>query len=115
VEESLRAHPDRYLARVYTAREVDDCSGASSTTVAERLAARFAAKEAAIKVLRPTRETSVPWTAIEVVRTASGTAELELSGRAAKLADDAGITSVSVSLTHERAYAAAVVIAEVNR
>ena len=115
VEESLRAHPDRYLARIYTPREVEDCRGSSAEVVAERLAARFAAKEAAIKVLRPTRETSVPWSAIEVVRTASGAPELAFSGRAAELANAAGIASVSVSLTHERTYAAAVVVAEVTQ
>jgi holo-[acyl-carrier protein] synthase len=114
VEESLRVHADRYLARIYTAREVDDCRGGSAEVLAERLAARFAAKEAAIKVLRPEAQEAVPWNAIEVVRSASGATELELSGRAAELADAAGVMSVSVSLTHEKGYAAAVVVAEIG-
>jgi phosphopantetheine--protein transferase-like protein len=68
-------------------------------------------------VLRPENgetDAGIPWNAIEVVRDASGAAELEFSGRAAELAHDAGLGSVSVSLTHEKAYAAAVVVAEVD-
>ncbi len=47
VEAAIAAHGDRYLERVYTPREVADCNGD-----AERLAARFAAKEATFKALR---------------------------------------------------------------
>jgi holo-[acyl-carrier protein] synthase len=118
VADSLRTHSNRYLARVYTPREVDDCRGKSTEVIAGRLAARFAAKEAAIKVLRPGNgetDEGIPWNAIEVVRDAAGAAELEFSGRAAELALEAGLGSVSVSLTHEKAYAAAVVVAEVDR
>ena len=54
VQDSLRAHPQAYLARVYTDREVTDCRTADGVDP-ERLAARFAAKEATLKVLRPAR------------------------------------------------------------
>lgn len=109
VSESLSTHPERYLDRVFTAREVADCSGKP-----ERLAARFAAKEAALKVLRPGRDDSVPWPAIEVRRDPDGWVALELSGPAAALADAAGVIGLSVSLTHEAGMASAVVIAEMG-
>jgi holo-[acyl-carrier protein] synthase len=112
IEASLRVHGDHYLRRVYSAREVDDCRNGSGGLAAERLAARFAAKEATIKVLRPAADVGVPWQAIEVVRDTGCGVELELSGQAAELARAAGLGSFSVSLTHEGGYAAAVVLAE---
>ncbi len=115
VEESLNVHADRYLERIYSRRELADCRAASGAIVAERLAARFAAKEAAIKVLRPGADTSVPWQSIEVVREGGDGVELVLSGRAADLARAAGLASFAVSLTHEGSYAAAVVLAEAKQ
>ena len=115
VQEAVRDHSDRYLTRIYSQRELGDCLGAPPEVAAERLAARFAAKEAALKVLRPlgkTGDEAIPWSSIEVVRSASGAPELAFSGRAAELARAAGMTNVTVSLTHEHAYAAAVVIAQ---
>jgi holo-[acyl-carrier protein] synthase len=108
VAESVRAHGDRYLERIYTERELDDCQGDH-----ERLAARFAAKEAAIKTLRPGDE-AVPWSEIEVVRDPSGWVELSLSGRAAALATEACVVGFAVSLSHEAGLASAVVIAELG-
>lgn len=106
VEAALAAHGDRYLQRVYTRREVADCGGS-----AERLAARFAAKEATMKVLRAGAG-GVPWPAVEVRRHPSGHTDLELSGAAAALASAAGLEELAVSLTHEAGLASAVVVAQ---
>ena len=54
VADSVARFGPRYLQRVYTDHELDSCAG-SPTFRAARLAARFAAKEATIKVLRPSR------------------------------------------------------------
>lgn len=108
VEASLRSHEARYLRRVYTGDEVDDCR-IGGRVDARRLAARFAAKEATLKVLEPADE-AVPWQTIEVRRRPTGVA-LELSGAAAALARDASLGELVVSLTHEGGCAAAVVIA----
>jgi holo-[acyl-carrier protein] synthase len=112
VLDSLRSHQERYLERVYTAREVTECRTADGMD-AERLAARFAAKEATLKVLRP-RDGGVPWSAIEVLRDPGGWVDLELSGAAAELAAAAGVAELAVSLSHEGGFASAVVIAELN-
>jgi len=113
VEQSLRAaHGERYLERVYTEREVEDCRTGAGVD-SERLAARFAAKEATLKVLPP-RDEGVALTAIEVCREPSGRVHIELSGRAAELATEAGIAELSVSLTHDAGFAAAVVVAELR-
>jgi holo-[acyl-carrier protein] synthase len=111
VRESIAAHSDRYLERIYTAGELRDC-GAPGEIDAARLASRFAAKEAAIKVLRPRRDEALPWSTIAVHRDEAGAVEVQLSGRAAELASAAGIAGLELSLTHERDFAAAVVIAE---
>jgi holo-[acyl-carrier protein] synthase len=80
----------------------------------ERLAARFAAKEATLKVLRP-HEQGIPWNSIEVRRDPGGWVELALSGPAASLATDAGVTDLSLSISHEGQFATAVVVASCSQ
>ena len=110
VVESLRGpHRDRYLGRIYTEREVEACRDAAGEIQPERLAARFAAKEAAIKAL-PGAGEGVGLTQIEVVGDDSGGVALALTGRAAELLDEAGASEIAVSLTHDGGYAAATVV-----
>jgi holo-[acyl-carrier protein] synthase len=110
VAEALREHGEHYLARVYTAREVADCRSGGGVDPA-RLAARFAAKEAARKVLG-VGDGGLGWPSVELVRAPDGNVTLELTGRAAELAAAAGLTSFAVSITHESGLAAAVVVAD---
>ena len=105
VAQAIAEHGDHYLRRVYTEAEVAQCAGDPL-----RLAARFAAKEAAMKVLRPATGDAVPWPSIETVRGDNGVPVLTLHGAAAELAAAAGIAELAVSLTHEGEYAAAVVV-----
>jgi holo-[acyl-carrier protein] synthase len=113
VRESIERHAERYLERVYTPTELSDC-GAPGEIDAERLASRFAVKEATMKTLRPAMDDAVPWDTIEVRRDDIGTINVALSGRAAELASDAGISGFDASLSHEADFAAAVVIAELE-
>jgi holo-[acyl-carrier protein] synthase len=109
VRESLDEHGEHYLERVYTAREREDCVR-DAVVDPERLAGRFAAKEATLKVLRP-GDVGVPWYSIEVVRDPGGWVDLELTGPAAEIAGDTGLTDLALSITHEGGFASAVVIA----
>ncbi len=111
VEDALATHAERYLARVFTAQEVEDSRAAGALAPA-RLAARFAAKEAAFKVLRP-GDVALPWTSVEVARAPGGAPALRLAGPAAALAREAGLGPMSLSMTHERGLAAAVVVADI--
>jgi holo-[acyl-carrier protein] synthase len=111
VEESIRVHAGRYLRRVYTSDELRECATAGGAPDARRLAACFAAKEAALKVLRSGDE-AVAWREIGVRHRDGGTAELELSGAAAALAHRRGAASIEVSLARQGEFAAAVVVAE---
>jgi holo-[acyl-carrier protein] synthase len=110
VAEALETHGDRYVQRVCTPREALACRTAAGPDPA-RLAEALAAKEATMKVLRPGPGTPLPWTDIEVLPAAAGGCSLELGGSAARLAETLGITGLTVSLTRESGYAAAVVLA----
>jgi phosphopantetheine--protein transferase-like protein len=111
---SIARDGDRYLDRVYTPGELADCSTGAAVNP-KQLAARFAAKEATIKVLRPDRDEAVPWRDIEVRRDPAGVVGLTLHKRAATLAERSGVVGLSVSLTFEREFASAFVIAEMRR
>lgn len=109
VRVAVGAHGDRYLTRVYTPAELADCGGDPA-----RLAGRFAAKEAAIKVLRPRSSEALPWSDIEVVRRPGGHVELHLAGLAAAHAEQQGLEDFAVSLSHEGESACAVVVAQIG-
>jgi holo-[acyl-carrier protein] synthase len=108
VRESVERFGDRYLNHVFTPHELS-CCGDEPVTRAAALAARFAAKEATIKVLRPS-DVRPPWTSIEVHRQSGGWCELRLSDAAARMAQEQRMTEFAVSLTHEAGLAAAVVV-----
>lgn len=104
IAEALR-HGDRYLRRIYTDEELDVC-GASPRL----LAACFAAKEATMKALSRTDQ-PIPWRSIELRMRHGAPPSLELTGDAASLARQRGVTGLSVSVTHSGHSAAAVVLA----
>ena len=123
VARSVETLGDRYVHRIFTPHEVACCQvpaavgpgpaptvGPAYTYLLDSLAARFAAKEAALKVLRPDGPRP-EWRAIEVHRDAGGWCELRLTGAAALLAERAGLGPLAVSMTHEGGVAAAVVVA----
>jgi holo-[acyl-carrier protein] synthase len=109
VAESLERFGDRFLRRVFTDGEIA-YAHTSPALAPERLAARFAAKEATIKALDLTDQ-GVTWRSIEVEREPRGKCRLVLHGPARRAADAAGFAELSVSLSHEGDYATAVVLA----
>lgn len=109
VARSIEVFGQRYLSRVFTPAEIESCRGERSPRAAS-LAARFAAKEATIKVLAPEDEATDLRT-IEVRRRPSGACEIHLSGSAARLAERAGLGPFAVSLSHEGNVAVAIVLA----
>jgi holo-[acyl-carrier protein] synthase len=117
VAESIRQFGDRYLERVFTPDERAYCASIDSHggDSAPHFAARFAAKEAVIKVLRPSAHDAVGWRSIEIVRSSDGACTVRLRGAAQALARRARLRAFSVSLSHERDYATAVAVAERGR
>ena len=114
IQKALERHGERFLKRIFTEAELAPLRSkriltAQPRVIAAELAARFAAKEACSKALG-TGIGPVSWKEMEVLNERSGKPVLRLSGRAAQIAGFLGYTTWSVSLTHSRDTAAAVVV-----
>lgn len=108
VEAALHAFGPRYLGRVFTDDEAAYALAAPACA-AERLAARFAAKEAVIKAL-DLAEAGVAWRDIGVARGPTGAPGLVLQGRAAEALARLGPCDTALSLSHDPLHACAVVV-----
>ena len=104
IQSVIARHGDRFLNRIFTARELADCAGR-----AESLAARFAAKEAAAKALG-SGFGIIAWDEVEVQRTENGAPSLVFYGKAESLAKEKGFENWSISLSHSRNHAIAMVV-----
>lgn len=110
VEASIRRFGDHFLHRLFTPGEIAYCT--ARKTSAQSFAARFAAKEAASKAIGTGLSRGVGWREFEVTRLPGRPPQLVLHGRAAEIAAALRIQRFSLSLTHTREMAFAVVIAE---
>jgi len=111
IERSVERYGEAFLRRIFTAGEIAYCMTKKKTS-GESLAARFAAKEAGAKALGTGISRGVSWQELEVRRNPGQRPELHLSGRAAQIAARLGIQRLSLTLSHSREFALAVVIAE---
>jgi holo-[acyl-carrier protein] synthase len=109
VNDSIARFGDRYTERLFTPDEIGYCRE-QPHLAGERFAARFAAKEATLKVLRPTEADGVAFTSIEVTRAPQGWCDIVLHGGAKRLAQRNGIRGLTVSMSHEHEYAIATVV-----
>jgi holo-[acyl-carrier protein] synthase len=107
---SIQRFGGRFLRRVFTAGEIRYCE--SKANRAERYAARFAAKEAAMKALGTGWSRGVRWRDIEVTREPGGRPTIVLHGKAAEFAEKLGAAHVALSLSHTAEQAIAQVILE---
>ena len=110
IASSLEHFGERFLHRIFTPGEIAYAMAAPALTV-ERLAGRFAAKEAAMKALGLAGR-GVGWRQIEVTTSDSGAPELQLHGEARALAVAAG--DLALSLSHEGDFATAIVITHIQ-
>lgn len=106
VADSLDQFGALYEERLFTAGELEYARRGEHVH-AERLAARFAAKEAVIKALQLS-DAGLVFRDIEVCKMDDGSCEVQLHGRAAELAQDLGHARILLSLSHDGDYAAAV-------
>lgn len=109
IQHAVTRWGDRFLARVYTPKEIAYCGGRVSS-----LAARWAAKEAVSKALgtgwAPQERHAagwIDWIEIEVVRQDSGEPSLQLHGKALARAQTLGIAGWRLSLSHTHEHAVA--------
>lgn len=104
-------HGGRFHQRVYAEDELAYCLAARDP--AERLAARWAAKEAAIKALGAAGRTArVDWRDLVVGHAPTGAPVLLLRGTAASAASETGVERAHLSLSHADGVALATVILE---
>ncbi len=110
IRQSIERFGDRFLQRIYTPGEILYCD--SKANRAERYAARFAAKEAAMKALGTGWNHGVRWRDCEVVRQPGGRPSIVFHGKAAEFAARLGVKNAALSLTHTAEQAMAQVILE---
>ena len=101
---------NRFVKRIFTDNEIRYCE--SKANKAERYAARFAAKEAALKAIGTGWRNGIAWRDVEVRREPGGRPNLAFHGRAAEIAARLGMKRASLSLSHTAQQAVAQVILE---
>ncbi|MHC4648547.1 MAG: holo-ACP synthase [Planctomycetota bacterium] len=109
IEQMLERHGRRFLDRVFTADE-QAYAQANRDTV-EKLAGRFAAKEAVMKLIGTGWRGKIAWTDIEIINNPAGQPEVTLTGEVERLAGGLGIGQISVSITHTANFAIASAVA----
>ena len=107
----LEKHEERFLARILTQDELATLPSEAARRLAY-VAGRWAAKEAAVKALGSGFSAGIGFHDVEIVTLGGGRPELRLHGRADELARNLGVTSLHVSISHERDMAGAMVILE---
>jgi holo-[acyl-carrier protein] synthase len=105
IEEVVSRHGKHYLERIYTPAELELCGKR-----AESLAGRFAAKEAVAKALG-CGIGEVDWKEIEILGDEQNAPVLHVNGKAAQKSDELGLTSWSVSISHDQSRVVAFVVA----
>ena len=115
IEKMVKRHGDNFVNRVFTAAE--QAYAEANKDRIEKLAGRFAVKEAILKLIGTGWRGKIAWTDIEVINNSVGQPEVTLRGDVEKLAGKLGIEHISVSITHTAnfAIASAVALAQVSR
>lgn len=108
VAKAYRRRPKQFLRRLLTEREQEQL--AAYKRPEQHLAARFAAKEAILKLLG-WGIGRLSWTEIEILSLPTGEPQVHLHGKAAARADELALSSISLSLSHSRHYAVAQAVA----
>ncbi len=98
------------IARFLTGPEADYCARFQARD--ERIAGRFAAKEAILKALGTGWSQGLGWGQIEILPNASGAPVVTLTGAALDKLNSLGATRCLVSISHQGEYAVAFAIIE---
>ena len=110
IADAIKRYGQRFLNRVFTEGEMNYCE--SKANRSERYAARFAAKEAAMKALGTGWNHGVRWRDVEVCRAPGGRPTIVFHGEAAQVAARLKAAHVALSLSHTTEQAIAQVILE---
>ena len=108
--EALAARGSEYLQKIFTPAEMDYCENHGRK--AEHYAARFAAKEAFLKALGTGLRDGLSFCEIEILNDDQGKPFIQLYGKAKDRARSQNISHISISLSHIKEIALAIVILE---
>jgi holo-[acyl-carrier protein] synthase len=109
IEQMLEKHAQRFLDRVFTPTEQTDAD--KNKNRIEKLAGRFAAKEAIMKLIGTGWRDGIAWTDIEIVNNALGQPIVSVTGKVKELADEKGVEQITLSITHTSNFAIASAVA----
>ena len=101
----------RFRERVFTEAEQAYCESRGAVS-AQHYAARFAAKEAALKALKTGWRGGISWQDVEISSLESGAPVISFHGEAKKLFEKSGATAAHISIAHTTEHAIAEVILE---
>src|SRR4029078_1558953 len=110
VRETIERTP-RFAERLFTEAERAYCKSRGAVA-AQHYAARFAAKEAALKALQTGWSGGIAWQDVEVSSKESGATVISFHGRALELYEQSGATSAHISIAHTTEHAIAQVLLE---
>ena len=107
---AIERYGERFKRRIFTAAEIAYCE--SKQNKAERYAARFAAKEAAMKAIGTGLRRGVSWQHVEVRREPGGRPTIAFTEAAGEHFARLGAKRASLSLSHTADHAVAFVVLE---
>jgi holo-[acyl-carrier protein] synthase len=113
IEQMIQRHGERFVKKVFTAAE--QAYAETNKNEVEKLAGRFAAKEAVLKLVGTGWRGKIAWTDIEIINNAAGQPEVNLNGEVRIIAEQLGIKHISVSITHTANFAIASAVALAQR
>ncbi len=112
IKHSMQKYCGKFEERVFTTKEIDYCR--SKADPSKHFAARFAAKEAVLKSLGTGMAQGIAWKDMEILNRESGQPVLHLTGRGRHIFDALNLKDIHISITHDKSYALAQAIAEMN-
>lgn len=109
IKDSIEKLGEKFLNRVFTAKEVEYCESKKATKY-EHYAARFAGKEAVFKAISPILKNkfSMDWTDVEILNDKQGRPYVTFYKEELKN------INVDLSLSHIKDYAVATAVAVIN-
>ena len=109
IEQMIERHGQRFVRRVFT--DAEQAYARTNRNEIEKLAGRFAAKEAVLKLMGTGWRGKIAWTDIEIINNPKGQPEVTITGEVKRIADELGIEHISVSITHTANFAIASAVA----
>lgn len=110
IERAIRRLGRRFIERVFSEGEIAYCESRHSPAL--HFAARFAAKEAVLKLLGTGWSGGIGWKDIEVVNDSARDPSVRLHGTAKEIVRDRSLNTIHISLSHTSSAAIAVAAAE---